>query len=238
MEVNQRLIINPAVVQTSITEPVMEGEEEGEEGGEHSLDTPMAPTEDGIIISAMTGGDPMEYSLSQEAAMATGTAEETGEEISSVDLLATAVNLVSQAQMNKDGISGMEGIQYLRQVNLREYEVVPANHSQATHVINQHGHIEQIKMVEESTQAVSMEQANITAFMDALQSAGYHIDTGNQQIIINADGNAMVMDQQVHMVIDGDMEGVVNESVDPSSVNLVVHEVPEGIQAADAEDTN
>ena len=29
------------------------------------------------------------------------------------------------------------------------------------------------------------------------------------------------------MVIDGDMEGVVNESVDPSSVNLVVHEVPE-----------
>lgn len=32
---------------------------------------------------------------------------------------------------------------------------------------------------------------------------------------------------QVHMVIDGDMEGVVNESVDPSSVNLVVHEVPE-----------
>lgn len=29
------------------------------------------------------------------------------------------------------------------------------------------------------------------------------------------------------MVIDGDMEGVVSESVDPSSVNLVVHEVPE-----------
>lgn len=29
------------------------------------------------------------------------------------------------------------------------------------------------------------------------------------------------------MVIDGDMEGVVGESVDPSSVNLVVHEVPE-----------
>ena len=42
-----------------------------------------------------------------------------------------------------------------------------------------------------------MEQANISAFMDALQSAGYHIDTGNQQIIINADGNAMVVDQQV-----------------------------------------
>lgn len=79
----------------------MEGEEEGEEGGEHSLDTSMAPTEDGIIISAMAGGDPMEYSLGQEAAMATGAAEEAGEEISSVDLLATAVNLVSQAQMNK-----------------------------------------------------------------------------------------------------------------------------------------
>lgn len=40
----------------------------------------------------------------------------------------------------------MEGIQYLRQVNLREYEVVPANHAQATHIINQHGHIEQIKV--------------------------------------------------------------------------------------------
>ena len=49
--------------------------------------------------------------------------------------------------MFPDGISGMEGIQYLRQVNLREYEVVPANHAQATHVINQHGHIEQIKVM-------------------------------------------------------------------------------------------
>ena len=29
------------------------------------------------------------------------------------------------------------------------------------------------------------------------------------------------------MMIDGDMEGVVNEGVDPSAVNLVVHEVPE-----------
>ena len=79
----------------------MEGEEEGEEGGDHALETPMAPPEDGIIISAMTGGDPMEYSLGQEAAIGTGEAEEAGEEISSVDLLATAVNLVSQAQMNK-----------------------------------------------------------------------------------------------------------------------------------------
>ena len=50
---------------------------------------------------------------------------------------------------------------------------------------------------EESNPAVSMEHANISAFMDALQSAGYHIGTGNQQIIINADGNAMVVDQQV-----------------------------------------
>lgn len=40
----------------------------------------------------------------------------------------------------------MEGIQYLRQVNMREYEVVPANHAQATHIINQHGQIEQIKV--------------------------------------------------------------------------------------------
>lgn len=237
VSVSQRLVINPAVVQTSITEPVMEGEEEGEEAGEHSLDAPMTSTEDGIIISAMAGGDPMEYSLDQEAAMATGSAEETGEEISSVDLLATAVNLVSQAQMGKEGMNSMEGIQYLRQVNLREYEVVPANHAQATHIINQHGHIEQIKMVEESTPAVNMEQANISAFMDALQNVGYHLGTGNQQIIINADGNAMVVDQQVHMVIDGDMEGVVSDSVDPSSVNLVVHEVPEGIQATDGEDT-
>lgn len=92
----------------SITEPVMEGEEEGEEAGEHSLDTPMTSTEDGIIISAMAGGDPMEYSLDQEAAMASGSAEETGEEISSVDLLATAVNLVSQAQMGK-GVCGKRG---------------------------------------------------------------------------------------------------------------------------------
>lgn len=80
----------------------MEGEEEeAEESGEHSLDTSMGSTEDGIIISAMAGGEPMEYSLSQEAAMASGTAEEAGEEINSVDLLATAVNLVSQAQMGK-----------------------------------------------------------------------------------------------------------------------------------------
>lgn len=43
-------------------------------------------------------------------------------------------------------MNSMEGIQYLRQVNLREYEVVPANHAQATHIINQHGHIEQIKV--------------------------------------------------------------------------------------------
>lgn len=52
-------------------------------------------------------------------------------------------------------------------------------------------------MVEESTPSVNMEQDNISAFMDALQNAGYHIGTGNQQIIINADGNAMVVDQQV-----------------------------------------
>lgn len=90
----------------SITEPVIEGEEEGEEDGEHSLNAPMTSTEDGIIISAMAGGDPMEYSLSEDATMATGTAEESGEDISSVDLLATAVNLVSQAQMRK-GVFGV-----------------------------------------------------------------------------------------------------------------------------------
>lgn len=51
-------------------------------------------------------------------------------------------------------------------------------------------------MVDESS-TVTMDQANISALMDALQSAGYHLGTGNQQIIINADGNAMVVDQQV-----------------------------------------
>lgn len=51
-------------------------------------------------------------------------------------------------------------------------------------------------MVDESN-TVTMEQANISALMDALQSAGYQIGPGNQQIIINADGHAMVVDQQV-----------------------------------------
>lgn len=54
-----------------------------------------------------------------------------------------------------------------------------------------------LQMVEESTPAVNVEQANISALMDALQNVGYHLGTGNQQIIINADGNAMVVDQQV-----------------------------------------
>lgn len=45
-----------------------------------------------------------------------------------------------------DGMTGMEGIQYLRQMNLGEYEVVPPDHAQATHIMNQHGHIEQIKV--------------------------------------------------------------------------------------------
>ena len=49
----------------------------------------------------------------------------------------------------------------------------------------------------DETNTVTMEQANISALMDALQSAGYHIGTGNQQIIINADGQAMVVDPQV-----------------------------------------
>lgn len=51
--------------------------------------------------------------------------------------------------------------------------------------------------MEENSQGVNMDQANISALMDALQSAGYHLGAGNQQIIINADGNAMVVDQQV-----------------------------------------
>lgn len=55
------------------------------------------------------------------------------------------------------------------------------------------------QMVDESN-TVTMEQANISALMDALQSAGYQIGHGNQQIIINADGHAMVVDQQVRRV--------------------------------------
>lgn len=53
-------------------------------------------------------------------------------------------------------------------------------------------------MVDEGS-AVSVDQANISALMDALQNAGYHLGTGNQQIIINDDGNAMVVDQQASM---------------------------------------
>ncbi|XP_071537644.1 uncharacterized protein [Panulirus ornatus] len=236
VQVSQQLVINPAVVRPSITEPVMEGEEEDE----HSMDSSMPHADEGIIIGDVSGGEAMDFKIDQDTTIAAGTSE-GNEGINSVDLLATAVNLVSQAQLSKDGMTGMEGIQYLRQMNLGEYEVVPPDHAQATHIMNQHGHIEQIKMVDESS-AVTMDQANISALMDALQSAGYHLGAGNQQIIINADGNAMVVDQQqVQMVIDGNMEGVissdavVSETVDPSSVNLVVHEVPEGIQANDGE---
>ncbi|XP_037791462.1 uncharacterized protein LOC119586810 isoform X1 [Penaeus monodon] len=235
VEVNQQLVMNPAVVQPSITEPVMEGEEE-----DHSVDSSMPAGEEGIIIGPVGGPEPMGYAIDQDSAMASG-ANEGGEDINSVDLLATAVNLVSQAQMTKDSMAGIEGIQYLRQMNLGEYEVVSPDHAQATHIMNQHGQIEQIKMVDESN-TVTMEQANISALMDALQSAGYQIGPGNQQIIINADGHAMVVDQQqVQMVIDGDMEGViasdgvVTDAVDPASVNLVVHEVPEGIQTGESD---
>ncbi|XP_045625464.2 uncharacterized protein [Procambarus clarkii] len=231
VHVNEPLVINPGVIRQSITEPVMEGEEDDE----HSIDASMHHADEGIIIGTVGGGEPMSYAIDQDAAI-TAAATDENEGLNSVDLLATAVNLVSQAQMSKDGMASMEGIQYLRQMNLGEYEVVPPDHAQATHVMNQHGHIEQIKMVDESS-AVTMEQANISALMDALQNAGYHLGTGNQQIIINADGNAMVVDQQqVQMVIDGDMEGVissdgvVSEAVDPS-VNLVVHEVPESIES-------
>lgn len=43
-------------------------------------------------------------------------------------------------------MAGIEGIQYLRQMNLGEYEVVSPDHAQATHIMNQHGQIEQIKV--------------------------------------------------------------------------------------------
>ncbi|KAK8725249.1 hypothetical protein OTU49_010775 [Cherax quadricarinatus] len=233
VHVNDPLVINPAVVRPSIPEPVMEGEEDDE----HSMDSSM-PHTGGIIIGAMGESETMSYAIDQDASITAGDSE-ANEGINSVDLLATAVNLVSQAQMSKDGLAGMEGMQYLRQISLGEYEVVPPDHAQATHIMNQHGHIEQIKM--DDSNAVTMEQANITALMDALQNAGYHLGTGNQHIIINHDGNAMVVDQQqVQMVIDGDMEGVIasdevgSETVDPS-VNLVVHEVPESIQTSDSE---
>lgn len=45
-----------------------------------------------------------------------------------------------------DSMAGIEGIQYLRQMNLGEYEVVSPDHAQATHIMNQHGQIEQIKV--------------------------------------------------------------------------------------------
>ncbi|XP_064115583.1 zinc finger and SCAN domain-containing protein 12-like [Macrobrachium nipponense] len=232
LRVGARLVMNPDVVRPSITEPVMEGEDD-----DHSVDSPMATGDDSIIIGAVGGGESMSYAIDQDAAIAAGTSDGS-EGINSVDLLATAVNLVSQAHISKD----IDGIQYLRQMNMGEYEVVPPDHGQATHIMNEHGHIEQIKMVDEAN-TVTMEQANITALMDALQSAGYHIGTGNQQIIINADGQAMVVDQQqVQMVIDGDMEGVIScdgvvtDVVDPSSVNLVVHEVPEGIHPNDGDE--
>ncbi|KAK7069518.1 hypothetical protein SK128_006999, partial [Halocaridina rubra] len=202
-----------------------------DEDEEPSMNSSMPSADDSIIIGTVRGSESMGYTIDQDAAIA-GTSG-SGEGINSVDLLATAVNLVSQAQITKDGLSGMEGIQYLRQTSIGEYEVVSPEHVEATHIMNQHGQIEQIKMVDEPN-TVTVEQANISALMDALQNAGYHIGTGNQQIIINADGQAMVVDQQhVQMVIDGDMEGVISSDgvvadvVDPSSINLVVHEVPE-----------
>ncbi|KAK4295817.1 hypothetical protein Pmani_031638 [Petrolisthes manimaculis] len=227
--VSQQMVITP-MVQPAMNDVVLSKEvEDGEVVGDE-LGSGMGEgvEESSMIIGTMEAGDEaMEFPIDQS-----GTTDENGEGINSVDLLATAVNLVSQAHMAKDGMEGLEGIQYLRQVNLGEYEVVTADHAQATHIMNEHGHIQQIKMVDEGS-AVSVDQANISALMDALQNAGYHLGTGNQQIIINDDGNAMVVDQQVQMVINGDMEGVlstdgvVSEPLDPSSVNLVVHEVPE-----------
>lgn len=84
----------------SITEPVMEGEEE-----DHSVDSAMPAGDEGIIIGTVGGPEPMGYAIDQDASMASG-ANEGGEDINSVDLLATAVNLVSQAQMTKGEYDG------------------------------------------------------------------------------------------------------------------------------------
>lgn len=73
----------------------MEGEEE-----DHSVDSSMPAGEEGIIIGPVGGPEPMGYAIDQDTAIASG-ANEGGEDINSVDLLATAVNLVSQAQMSK-----------------------------------------------------------------------------------------------------------------------------------------
>lgn len=73
---------------------------EGEDEEPPTMDTSLPHTEDGIIIGAMGAGDSMGYTIDQDAAMTAGESE-GNEGLNSVDLLATAVNLVSQAQMSK-----------------------------------------------------------------------------------------------------------------------------------------
>lgn len=59
------------------------------------------------------------------------------------------------------------------------------------------------------------------------------IDVIYWKFVLTINLHIFLCKQQVQMVIDGDMEGViasdgvVTDAVDPASVNLVVHEVPE-----------
>ncbi|CAL4228675.1 unnamed protein product [Meganyctiphanes norvegica] len=193
-----QLVMPAGIVHQAVASPVMAEEEEPGMSttmltAEHTNIT-MAPD---AITDVPGSSENIDYSISHES-----NEEAAGEGINSVDLLATAVNLVSQAHVGMKGeIDGMEeeGIQYLRQMNMGEYEVVPPDDAQATHIMNQHGHIQQIKMVDEAN-TMTMDQANISALMDALQNAGYQLGGGNQQIIINADGNACVVDDQVCLI--------------------------------------
>ena len=50
-----------------------------------------------------------------------------------------------------------------------------------------------------------MDQEHISALMDALQSAGYQLSSGdtagdNHHIIINSDGNTVMMNNQVSII--------------------------------------
>ncbi|PNF39054.1 hypothetical protein B7P43_G04856 [Cryptotermes secundus] len=191
--------------------------------------------------------------------------EDELQELSPVNLLAAAVNMVDRGGANETSsstnavehdpapalleLASTGEIQFVRPSEDGNYEIL--SHEEAAQMMQQPG--QTIEIVSDGREVQTQEsvedsdevnQSNLSALVDAIRSAGYHVTENQKQIVITDGGEELSFDGtggEQHIVY-GDAEQIMlNEDGDPiemvlgndGPIQFVIHEAGNVVSSTD-----
>ncbi|KAB7498313.1 Fez family zinc finger protein 1 [Armadillidium nasatum] len=180
-----------------------------------------------IGFSSLADSEDLGYGLSSQ--ITPQLIEISPPQESSLDLVSTTVSLANEISSSKELDNT---VQYLRPTeNIGEYEVIVPEESSLFG--GSHNVIQHLKPLIEDNETVTVDHSHLAALMNALQTAGYEMQTDEvsqtPQIILNAvegvDDAIIVDNQHIQVVVSDEQE---MSSADVASMTI------DGTEASDA----